>query len=108
VGLDDANTHAREAWNFLRGYVLPADAFVFSRAGFAWDGLPRDRISVIRPSIDAFAPKNAEQDPEQSMAILSTAGIRGSERLPDFHPFRRHVRTGRPPCGDARGAAART
>jgi trehalose synthase len=75
VGLDDANTHAREAWNVPRGYVLPADAFVFSRAGFAWDGLPRDRISVIRPSIDAFAPKHAEQEPEQSMAILSTAGI---------------------------------
>jgi trehalose synthase len=37
--------------------------------------LPRDRISVIRPSIDAFAPKNAEQDPEQSLAILATAGI---------------------------------
>jgi trehalose synthase len=75
VGLDDANSQAREAWDFLRGYVLPADAYVFSRAGFAWEGLPRERISVIRPSIDAFSPKNAEQDREQSLAILSTAGI---------------------------------
>ena len=75
VGLDDANPNAREAWDFLRGYALGADAFVFSRAGFAWEGLPRDRIAVIRPSIDAFAPKNAEQDPGQSMAILATAGI---------------------------------
>ncbi len=75
VGLDVANDHARDAWDFLRGYVLDAHAFVFSRAGFAWEGLPRDRISVIRPSIDAFAPKNAEQPREQSLAILATAGV---------------------------------
>ena len=75
VGLDVANDHAHAAWDFLRGYVLDAHAFVFSRAGFAWDGLPRDRIAVIRPSIDAFVPKNAEQTPEQSLAILATAGV---------------------------------
>jgi trehalose synthase len=75
VGLDDANDRAREAWNFLRGYVLDAHLFIFSRAGFAWEGLPRDRVSVIRPSIDAFAPKNADQSPEQSLAVLATAGI---------------------------------
>jgi trehalose synthase len=75
VGLDDANEHAREAWDFLRGYILPAHAFIFSRGGFAWEGLPRDRIAVIRPSIDAFAPKNAEQGAEQSLAILATAGV---------------------------------
>jgi trehalose synthase len=75
VGIDVANDHARHAWEFLRGYVSDAHLFIFSRAGFAWDGLPRDRISVIRPSIDAFAPKNADQDPEQSLAIMATAGV---------------------------------
>jgi trehalose synthase len=75
VGLDVANDHAHAAWDFLRGYVSDAHAYVFSRAGFAWDGLPRDRIAVIRPSIDAFAPKNAEQTREQSLAILVKAGI---------------------------------
>ena len=75
VGLDAANDYAREAWDFLRGYVMDAHVFIFSRAGFAWEGLPRDRISVIRPSIDAFAPKNAEQPREQSRAILAKAGI---------------------------------
>jgi trehalose synthase len=75
VGLDVANDHAREAWEFLRGYVLDAHVFVFSRAGFAWEGLPRDRISVIRPSIDAFSPKNAQQTPEQARAIMVTAGV---------------------------------
>ncbi len=75
VGLDVANDRAREAWDFLRGYVMDAHAFVFSRAGFAWEGLPRERISVIRPSIDAFSPKNAEQAREQSLAIMATAGV---------------------------------
>ena len=86
VGLDVANDHARTAWAFLREYVLPAHAFVFSRAGFAWDGLPRDRVAVIRPSIDVFSPKNAEQSSEQSLAILSTAGIleHGISEYPTF------------------------
>ena len=75
VGLDHANDHARQAWDFLRPYVLHAHEFVFSRAGFAWEGLPRDRVAVIRPSIDAFSPKNADQTREQSLAILATAGV---------------------------------
>jgi trehalose synthase len=75
VGLDHANDCAREAWRFLLPYVLPAHAFVFSRAGFAWEGLPRRRITVIRPSIDAFSPKNADQSSEQSLAILARGGI---------------------------------
>jgi trehalose synthase len=75
VGLDVANDQAREAWDFLRGYVLDAHAFIFSRAGFAWEGLPRDRIAVIRPSIDAFAPKNAQQTREQSFAIMAAAAV---------------------------------
>ena len=75
VGLDVANDHARHAWDFLRGYVLDAQVFIFSRAGFAWEGLPRDHVSVIRPSIDAFAPKNADQTPDQSRAIMVAAGM---------------------------------
>jgi trehalose synthase len=75
VGLDQPNAHTREAWDFLRPYVLAADAYVFSRAGFAWDDLPRDRLTVIRPSIDAFSAKNYEQTDEESLAILSGARV---------------------------------
>jgi trehalose synthase len=75
VGLDVVNDHARGAWDFLRGYVSDAHLFIFSRAGYAWEGLPRDRTSVIRPSIDAFSPKNAEQAHDQSLSILATAGV---------------------------------
>jgi trehalose synthase len=75
VGRDHGNQYAREAWSFLRGHVLEADAFVFSRTAFASEGLPEERISIIQPSIDAFSPKNAQQTREQSLAILSRAGV---------------------------------
>jgi trehalose synthase len=75
VGIDDPNDRARAAWEFLRGYVTPADAYVFSRQCFAWEGLENDRIIVIQPTIDAFSPKNAAQSSEQTLAILAAAGI---------------------------------
>jgi trehalose synthase len=75
VGLDLTNERAREAWTFLRPYLTDADAYVFSRATFAWEGLAREKIAVIRPSIDVFSAKNAGQSLEQSSSILSMAGI---------------------------------
>jgi trehalose synthase len=75
VGLDRPNELAREAWDFLLPYIVDARAYVFSRASFAWEGLPDDRIVVIAPSIDAFAPKNVDLDPETVRAVLSAAGL---------------------------------
>ncbi len=83
VGLDDPNDHAREAWDFLRPYVEGADAYVFSRECFAWEGLDREKITVIQPTVDAFAPKNAEQTREQSLAILASAGVIAHETNAD-------------------------
>ena len=75
VGRDHVNGPAHEAWAFLQPYVRDADTFVFSRASFAWEGLPEEKIAVIPPSIDVFSPKNSDQTPEQSVAILARAGI---------------------------------
>ena len=75
VGLDVANDIARRAWAFLETYIQRANAYVFSRSAFAWDGLDRDRIAVIQPSIDAFSPKNALQSQGQSLAILARSGV---------------------------------
>src|SRR4051794_36755957 len=44
VGLDQANALPRQAWNFLRPYVEPADALVFSRRAFVWEDLPPEKI----------------------------------------------------------------
>jgi trehalose synthase len=75
IGLDEPNDNARRAWEFLRGYVEQADAYVFSRDAFVWEDLDRDRGSIIAPSIDAFAPKNQDLSDETVDAILAHAGI---------------------------------
>jgi trehalose synthase len=75
VGLDHPNDRARAAWAFLRPYLERADAYVFSRSSFAWEGLDRDRIFVIPPSIDAFAPKNQDLDAETVRAVLRASGV---------------------------------
>ncbi len=75
VGLDEPNDCARRAWEFLRGYVEQADAYVFSRDAFVWEDLDRDRGRIIAPSIDAFAPKNQELSDDQARAILAHASV---------------------------------
>jgi trehalose synthase len=79
VGLDHPNELAREAWSFLLPYVSEADVFVFSRESFAWDGLDRDRIVVIPPSIDVFSPKNEELSGETVLGVLRATGIVADE-----------------------------
>jgi trehalose synthase len=75
VGIDTPDTYARGAWDFLRPYVIQADAYVFSRKSFVWEGLDESRTYLIAPSIDAFSPKNREMDPDVVLAILARAGL---------------------------------
>ena len=75
VGLDSPNELARSAWEFLRPYVTSAEAYVFSRAAFAWEDLDATRLCVIPPSIDVFTPKNQEMPDEAVAAILARTGL---------------------------------
>jgi trehalose synthase len=75
VGLDHPNDLARDAWSFLTPYVSEADAYIFSREAFVWEGLEEDRIWVVAPSIDAFSPKNQDLEPDAVQAILEVAGL---------------------------------
>jgi trehalose synthase len=75
VSIDQPNDLARTAWEFLRPAVQEADAYIFSRAAYRWEGLDRARLAVIAPCIDAFAPKNQPLEPATVDAILHTAGI---------------------------------
>ena len=81
VGIETPNDLTREAWAFLRPYVADADVYVFSRESFAWEGLDRERIVVIHPTIDAFAPKNVDIDRDTVRAILAVSGL-----VPDGEP----------------------
>ncbi|GIK78651.1 MAG: glycosyltransferase [Acidobacteria bacterium] len=81
VGIDEPNELARGAWSFLRPYVQRADAYVFSRDSFVWEGIDRDRVWIVPPSIDVFSPKNQELGFEAIDAILTRVGlIAGDDR----------------------------
>ena len=86
VGIDVPSDLARRAWRFLTPYVEQADAYVFSRQAFVWEGLDASRIALIAPVIDAFSPKNQELDPATVGAILRSAGLNedGAEGDPVF------------------------
>ncbi len=75
IGLDRPNELARSAWAFLERYVKQADAYVFSRRGFVWEGLDESKLWVVAPSIDAFSPKNQEMEADAVGAILSQTRI---------------------------------
>ena len=75
IGLDRPNELARDAWTFLRGYVQGADAYVFSRRAFAWEGLEEGKLWLIAPSIDAFSPKNQDLEPPAVEGVLARVGI---------------------------------
>lgn len=79
VGLDLPNDLARDAWRFLIPYVRPAQRYVFSRQAYAWEGLSRDSIEIIPPSIDAFAPKNQDMEPDAVRSIVAASGLVSGE-----------------------------
>jgi trehalose synthase len=75
IGVDHPGEIARGAWEFLRPSVTDADAYVFSRERFVWEGLDRERVWLVPPSIDVFSPKNQELDPDAVRSILAVTGI---------------------------------
>ena len=75
VGIDAANSITHTAWEFLRGYVQQADAYVFSRSQYVWNVLEPDKTVLIAPSIDAYSAKNQELSDGQVAGILAAAGL---------------------------------
>jgi trehalose synthase len=79
IGVDRPGELSRAAWDFMRPYVTDADAYVFSRERFVWEGLDKERVWIVPPSIDAFSPKNQDLDPEAVRAIIATIGLQDSD-----------------------------
>ncbi len=82
IGTDVPNPFARQAWRFLFDVVSPADAYIFSRSRYLWEGLDSEKLHVIRPAIDPFTPKNRDLPPEE---VGRTLGAHWS--LPDNVPL---------------------
>jgi trehalose synthase len=84
IGVDRPNDIAREAWDFLRPYVAAADAYVFSRREYLWEGLDQGRAWFMPPVIDPFSPKNEEMDAERVAAVL--AAVEGKATIVEEGP----------------------
>jgi trehalose synthase len=84
VGADAPNEQTRRAWDFLLPAASSADAQIFSRTQYIWEGLEPSRVAIIPPCIDAFSPKNQAMQPSQVQGVLAAAGVlRGSWRDDD-------------------------
>ena len=75
IGAEKPNEHVEEAWEFIAPYVESADALVFSRFAYIPPALADGPDFVIPPSIDPFAPKNEDHDPDTARAIVIAAGL---------------------------------
>jgi trehalose synthase len=75
VGIDTPNDVVRSAWDFLRGEVERAEAYVFSRRAYIWKGLDRRKATVIHPCIDPTSAKNTEIGSSDVDAVLSAASV---------------------------------
>ena len=107
IGVDSPGELARSAWDFLRPDVADADAYVFSRKRFVWEGLDTERVWIVPPSIDAFSPKNQELEPAGGSLDPGGDRPRGGRPLQprDLSPLRRQRRPRRPCCADRSGRA---
>jgi trehalose synthase len=80
VGSETSNAWTTEAWEFLKPHLVSAcDAFVFSRAAYVPDWIPAGLVSIIRPSIDPFCPKNQSLPPGDLPLFLKRMGLLSSE-----------------------------
>jgi trehalose synthase len=87
IGHEEPNEEAEAAWRFLLPQIERAHAHVFSRPEYVPPELPEDRVSIIRPSIDAFSAKNQDLDEDTVRTILVHTGLIEGP-LPDRPSYR--------------------
>ena len=75
VGRDAPNELTEGAWDFLRPYVEPALAVIFSRRVYAPAWVDASRLWVIPPSLDPFSTKNRDLTDAEVQAALRQSGI---------------------------------
>jgi trehalose synthase len=75
IGSDARTKVSEQGWSFLRPYLSPAHAHVYSRGQYRPAFVPESGTWIIPPSIDPYAPKNVELDAATVSAALRAAGL---------------------------------
>ncbi|MFL6133741.1 MAG: glycosyltransferase [Nocardioidaceae bacterium] len=75
IGADTATPVTEAGWAFLREFVEPADAVIFSRIEYVPEWVANDKVWVIPPSLDPFSAKNADMVDADVAAALREAQV---------------------------------
>ncbi|MBS3814315.1 glycosyltransferase [Candidatus Bipolaricaulota bacterium] len=70
----DLSEPNKEAWSYIKKFILRYDNTVFSADKFAQSDLPNDK-SLIAPAIDPLTTKNMEMDESRRKQVLEEHGI---------------------------------
>lgn len=62
-------------WAFLRDFLTPFDAAVFTMEGFVPSDFPITRVEIIPPAIDPLSPKNMPLAEETARGVLEWIGV---------------------------------
>jgi trehalose synthase len=79
IGVDWQNDATRAAWDFLRPYLAPVHAFVFTRPQYVPSWISAEQAWIVPPSIDPLSAKNQLLDAATVQAILATIGVLDGE-----------------------------
>ena len=66
----------RDVWTFLRPFLEPFDAAVFTMDAFVPPDLPLANVKIIPPAIDPLSPKNLDLPDSLTRQLLSWIGLR--------------------------------
>lgn len=66
----DLTTANPEFWQFLRPFLEPYDAAIFTMASYVLPDLPITTVSLIPPAIDPLSPKNALMPDEVAAGLV--------------------------------------
>lgn len=75
IGHDTAGAEVTRGWRFLERYLEHIPAFIFSREAYVPEFCDHGRAMIVRPSIDAFSPKNQELQDVAVQTILVHTGV---------------------------------
>jgi trehalose synthase len=77
----DTSEPDRDVWAFLRPFLAPYDAAVFTMTDFAPPDLPLERVAIVPPAIDPLSPKNIELQEQTARQIIEWIGVDPATRL---------------------------